>query len=98
MEAILSGSHPASDRQQDEAIALRNRAMLEVFYAGALRVSEIISSRLEDLQLDVGYVLVRGKGDKERIVPLGKSAQQALAEYTGQARTVLTRRTTSPRL
>jgi len=98
MEAILSGSHPASDRQQDEAIALRNRAMLEVFYAGALRVSEIISIKLEDLKLDVGYVLVRGKGDKERIVPLGKSAQQALAEYMREARTVLTRRNTSPLL
>src|SRR5436190_18467293 len=78
MEAMLSGSHPASDRQQDEAIALRNRAMLEVFYAGALRVSEIIIIKREHLKLDVGYVLVRGKGDKERIVPLGKSAQQAL--------------------
>ena len=72
--------------------------MLEVFYAGALRVSEIISIKLEDLKLDVGYVLVRGKGDKERIVPLGKSAQQALAEYMREARTVLTRRNTSPLL
>ncbi len=98
MEAMLSSSYPASDRQQDEAIALRNRAMLEVFYAGALRVSEIISIKLEDLKLDVGYVLVRGKGDKERIVPLGKSAQQALAEYMREARTVLTRRNTSPLL
>ena len=98
MEAILSGSHPASDRQQDEAIALRNRAMLEVFYAGALRVSEIIGIKLEDLKLDVGYVLVRGKGDKERIVPLGKSAQQALAEYMKEARNVLMGRNSSPLL
>jgi integrase/recombinase XerD len=98
MEAMLSGSHPTSDRQQDEAIALRNRAMLEVFYAGALRVSEIIGIKLEDLKLDVGYVLVRGKGDKERIVPLGRSAQHALAEYMREARTVLTRRNTSPLL
>src|SRR5579884_4313238 len=44
------------------ALALRNRAMLEVFYAGALRVSEIISLKLEDVKLDMGYVLVRGKG------------------------------------
>src|SRR5438552_8480482 len=98
MEAMLSGSHPASDRQQDEAIALRNRAMLEVFYAGALRVSEIISIKLEDLKLDVGYVLVRGKGDKERIVPLGKSAQQALAEYMKEARNVLSGTSSSPLL
>jgi integrase/recombinase XerD len=98
MEAMLSGSHPASDRQQDEAIALRNRAMLEVFYAGALRVSEIIGIKLEDLKLDVGYGLVRGKGDKERIVPLGKSAQQALAEYMKEARNVLMGRNSSPLL
>jgi integrase/recombinase XerD len=98
MEAMLRGSHPASDRQQDEAIALRNRAMLEVFYAGALRVSEIIGIKLEDLKLDVGYVLVRGKGDKERIVPLGKSAQQALAEYMKEARNVLSGTSSSPLL
>jgi integrase/recombinase XerD len=56
--------------------------MLEVFYAGALRVSEIISAKLEDLKLEAGYMLVRGKGDKERVVPLGKSAQDALTEYS----------------
>ena len=98
MEAMLSGSLPAADRPQDEAIVLRNRAMLEVFYAGALRVSEIIGIKLEDLKLDVGYVLVRGKGDKERIVPLGKSAQQALAEYMKEARNVLMGRNSSPLL
>src|SRR5437867_7763895 len=98
MEAMLSGSHPASDRQQDEAIALRNRAMLEVFYAGALRVSEIISIKLEDLKLDLGYVLVRGKGDKERIVPLGKSAQEALNGYMKASRPILAAGKTSPLL
>ena len=68
---------------------LRDRAMLEVFYAGALRVSEIVNAKLEDLKLEAGYMLVRGKGDKERVVPLGKSAQEALAEYLAQARPVL---------
>lgn len=68
------------------ALAFRNRAMLEVFYAGALRVSEIISLKLEDLKLDMGYVLVRGKGDKERIVPLGRSAQETLLIYLREAR------------
>jgi integrase/recombinase XerD len=73
----------------EAALALRDRTMLEVFYAGALRVSEIIGARLEDLKLEAGYMLVRGKGDKERVVPLGKSAQEALQEYLAEARAVL---------
>jgi integrase/recombinase XerD len=74
------------------ALAARDRAMLELLYAGALRVSEMVNATLEDLKLDAGYMLVRGKGDKERIVPLGKPAQDALAEYLVQGRPVLTER------
>lgn len=71
------------------ALAVRDRAMLEVLYAGALRVSEIVNAKLEDLKLEAGYMLVRGKGDKERVVPLGKSAQVALREYLADARPAL---------
>jgi len=71
------------------ALALRDRAMLEVLYAGALRVSEVTTARLEDLKLESGYMLVRGKGDKERVAPLGKSAQDALTTYLAQARLAL---------
>ena len=63
--------------------------MLEVFYAGALRVSEMTGVKLEDLKLELGYMLVRGKGDKERIVPLGKSAQDALVIYMKHSRSIL---------
>jgi len=77
---------------------LRNRAMLEVFYAGALRVSEVIALKLEDVKLDIGYVLVRGKGDKERIVPLGRSAQESLSTYLGEARPALAAGKNSPLL
>ena len=76
-------------RKESEALALRDRAMLEVFYAGALRVSEMTHAKLEDLKLEAGYVLVRGKGDKERVVPLGRTAQEALAEYLAQSRPAL---------
>ncbi len=62
-----------------QALALRDRAMLEVLYAAAMRVSELVDVRVEDTKLDLGYMLVRGKGDKERIVPLGAPAQHALA-------------------
>jgi len=81
-----------------ERIALRNRAMLEVFYAGALRVSEIVSLKIEDVKLETGYVLVRGKGDKERIVPLGRWAQETLAQYLREARPVLAADKNSPLL
>ena len=73
----------------ERAIRLRDRAMLEVFYGGALRVSEMVGVKLEDLKLELGYVLVRGKGDKERIVPLGKPAIEALDEYIRSGRGVL---------
>jgi integrase/recombinase XerD len=81
---------------ENTAIALRNRAMLEVFYAGALRVSEIVGVKLEDLKLDLGYLMVRGKGDKERIVPLGRSAQEAVSVYLKTSRTEITQEKNSP--
>lgn len=82
--------------REPAAIALRDRAMLEVFYAGALRVSEMTGLRLEDVKLDLGYALVRGKGDKERIVPLGRAAQDVVREYLSESRPVLLGQRTSP--
>ena len=73
-------------------LAVRDRAMLELLYAGALRVSELVNASLEDLKLEAGYMLVRGKGDKERIVPLGKPAQDALSEYLANGRPILMER------
>ena len=96
MEKTLAGPPRASDSKLALAIQMRDRAMLEVFYAGALRVSEIVQAKLEDLKLETGYMLVRGKGDKERIVPLGKSAQAALTEYLKSARGTLAGGKNSP--
>jgi integrase/recombinase XerD len=98
MEIILRAPRSASKGKLGEAIILRDRAMLEVFYAGALRVSEMVAVKLEDLKLDLGYLLVRGKGDKERIVPLGKSAQEMLAQYMKHSRPPLMGERTSPLL
>jgi len=78
-----------ADSKPSEALAMRDRAMLELLYAGALRVSELVTAALEDLKLESGYMLVRGKGDKERIVPLGKPAQDALTEYLAHGRPAL---------
>jgi integrase/recombinase XerD len=77
-----------------QAIELRDRAMLEVLYAAAMRVTELVNVRVEDTKLELGYMLVRGKGDKERIVPLGAPAQQALRAYLHEGRAALVGRKT----
>jgi integrase/recombinase XerD len=81
---LLAGKHHGT--KDAAALAARDRAMLELLYAGALRVSELVTAKFEDLKLESGYMLVRGKGDKERIVPLGKPAQDALSEYLTHGR------------
>jgi integrase/recombinase XerD len=94
MDAMLAGAiapaaNSARQKPQSATLHVRDHAMLEVLYAGALRVSEIIDARVEDLKLDAGYMLVRGKGDKERVVPLGKSSQEALRTYLSESRPAL---------
>ena len=84
--AAMAASHP-----QAKATALRDRAILELLYAGGLRVSEVTSLSTSDLALDAGRVQVRGKGDKERIVPLGRTAIQALEQYLREGRPHLER-------
>ena len=63
--------------------------MVEMLYASGLRVSEIVNVKLEDLKLEMGHVLVRGKGDKERIVPMGKAAQDQISAYLADGREAL---------
>ncbi|HTW47546.1 MAG TPA: tyrosine recombinase [Acidobacteriaceae bacterium] len=90
--AAMAAEHPGAD-----SIALRNRAILELLYAAGLRVSELTGLNVADLSLDAGRALVRGKGDKERIVPLGRAAIVALEAYLKNGRPALARRP-SPRL
>lgn len=80
---------PNSAEPGNLALALRDRAIMELLYAAGLRASEIIHIGVEDLKLEQGYVLVRGKGDKERIAPLGRAASDAIATYLSQARPAL---------
>jgi integrase/recombinase XerD len=91
IDQMLASIQPTEDDPRSHALATRDRCILEVIYAAGLRVSEVISLRTSDLNLEAGYVIVRGKGDKERIAPLGKSAQQAIINYVKNARSVLTR-------
>jgi integrase/recombinase XerD len=65
---------------------LRDRAMLEVLYGSGLRVSELASLKLAEINLDDGFLVCRGKGGKERIVPLGRSACEAIKSYLATAR------------
>jgi integrase/recombinase XerD len=98
VEATLAGTQPRNETPRSQALALRDHAMLEVLYAGGVRVSEVADARLEDLKLDMGYILVRGKGDKERMVPLGIPAQLALQQYLKGGRELLARKRSSPLL
>lgn len=67
-------------------LGLRDRAMLEVLYSAGLRVSELVSLRVSDLDTKVGCVRCIGKGDKERIVPIGKKALGIVERYLRDAR------------
>ena len=78
-------------------IGLRDRAMLEVLYATGLRVSELVSLNVADLNLDSGLLVTLGKGTKERAVPMGKSAIDWTRRYLG-IRTSLLKGRTGPRL
>ncbi len=70
-------------------LGLRDKAMLELLYATGLRVSELVSLRGEQLSLAQGVVRVRGKGSKERLVPLGDEAQHWIERYLREARAEL---------
>ena len=73
---------------EDRAVAMRDKAMLETLYATGLRVSELVSLRLRDVNRERGFLRCIGKGDKERVVPLGEAAVVYLGRYINEARGV----------
>ncbi|NLF17456.1 MAG: tyrosine recombinase XerD [Lentisphaerae bacterium] len=85
IDAVLTAFHGEDPLEQ------RNRAILETFYATGMRVSELAALRLDGLHLEEGYARVVGKGDKERVIPVGLPAQRALAQYLQIARPRLDR-------
>ncbi len=72
-----------------EPMAQRDRALLEVMYACGLRVSEVTGLEVSDIDLDEGMLRARGKGSKERLVPVGRHASTALSAYCARGRPVL---------
>jgi integrase/recombinase XerD len=69
-----------------EPFYLRDKAMLELLYATGVRASELAQLRTADLNLDVGYMRCLGKGNRERVIPIGKTAIQATREYLSDLR------------
>lgn len=75
--------------QDSSPNGLRNHAMTELMYAAGLRVSELLGLTLDDVHLDVGLVKVFGKGSRQRLVPIGEVAAEALERYLQQGRPIL---------
>ena len=88
---MLEKTGAAARGADADGLALRDHAILEMLYGGGLRVGEIVALRVEDLHLDQARAQVRGKGDKERIVPLGYPAVEALERYLALGRPELVR-------
>ena len=70
----------------NDPAAMRDRTMMELMYATGIRVSEIITLTMNSINWQVGYIVVMGKGGKERIVPIGRSAYNCLCEYVNHGR------------
>lgn len=83
VEVLLATPNP------QDPLGLRDKAMLELLYATGMRVSELVELELGQLRLSFGFIVVRGKGRKERVVPVGEQAEKWLQAYLGQARPTL---------
>ncbi len=93
VEALLAAPEPESSPAE-----LRDRAMLELVYATGLRVTELVGLTLDQINPRQGVVRVRGKGSKDRLVPIGDEAQSWVERYLAQARPALVRKPAPPTL
>ena len=82
----------------DKPRGARDRAMLELLYAAGLRVSELVNLKLQDINLEAGFVRVLGKGSKERLVPIGLHAKDKIESYVEKSRKTLLKNQASPYL
>jgi integrase/recombinase XerD len=79
-------------------LSLRDRAMLEMLYSSGLRASEIIHIKMHDINFEAGFITVKGKGSKERVVPVHETALETVQQYISESRPDLLRDRTSPYL
>jgi len=88
-EGVAKAGAGVSRTTRPGSLGLRDRAMLELLYASGLRASEVCSIELNDVHATVGIIRVTGKGNKQRLVPMGEPAKEAVAAYLREARPLL---------
>lgn len=88
---LEAAATPAGPTPAALALAMRDVAMLELMYASGLRASEVCVIAISDFRDGAGFLRVTGKGSKQRLVPMGTPARQAVVDYLGEARPVLQR-------
>ena len=93
VESLLSGPNVRDEKQ-----GIRDRAILETLYATGMRVSEAVNLRLDNVNMEIGFLRCIGKGDKERIIPLGKKAIISIKRYLEVSRPVLLKKKESDAL
>ncbi len=86
IEAMLEATKGKSKQ------SVRDKAILELFYASGMRVSELVNLKMDSVNMDLGYVRCIGKGSKERIIPIGKNAKEALKKYCDMVRPQLAKK------
>lgn len=91
LDAPMKAAAGAAGDEEPSGVPLhlRDKAMLELMYACGLRATEVADLRVRDLQPTLGVVIVTGKGNKQRLVPIGRPAQQAIREYMDRCRHLL---------
>lgn len=90
----LQVEHLLESIPTDQPLGLRDCAMVELLYASGLRISELANARLENLLLDDGIIRVTGKGNKTRLIPVGRKACKAISEYLAKERPALVKKRT----
>lgn len=97
---LTSGEVEAILRKPDpkKTLGLRDKTMIELLYATGMRATELVSIKLKDLNLEVGYIVTFGKGSKERVVPIHEKAVSLIRDYLREAREKLLKKGDSPYL